>query len=134
MVQYFAIVEKDDDSAFGVTFPDIEGCFSAADKLEDVLPNALEALSLYAEDAKLPKASSLETLRRRKNVREALLAGGFLLAVPVIENEARIVRANITMEAGLLRAIDEAASSRKLTRSAFLAQAARRIIESRSKN
>jgi hypothetical protein len=33
------------------------------------------------------------------------------------------------MESGMVKAIDEAASARKLTRSAFLAQAARHEIE-----
>jgi len=39
------------------------------------------------------------------------------------------VRENVTFERGLLRAIDEAAKDRSLTRSAFLANAARREIE-----
>lgn len=39
------------------------------------------------------------------------------------------MRVNVTFERGLLRAIDEAAKDRSLTRSAFLANAARREIE-----
>ena len=50
-----ALVHKDDDSGFGVQFPDAPGCFSAADTLVDVLPNAAEALSLYFEDAPVPR-------------------------------------------------------------------------------
>ncbi len=40
MKYFYALVHKDDDSAFGVTFPDLPGCFSAADRIEDVVPNA----------------------------------------------------------------------------------------------
>lgn len=128
MPQYFALVEKDTGSAYGVRFPDVPGCFSAADKLDDVVSNAIEALSLFAEDEALPRPRNLESIRELADIKEALAEGAFLVAVPMIENDARVVRANITMEQGLLQAIDEAAKARKLTRSAFLAQAARHEI------
>ena len=44
---YCAIVHKDGGSAFGVTFPDLPGCFSAADCEADIVPNAMEALALW---------------------------------------------------------------------------------------
>ncbi len=50
MRYYHAVVHKDEDSAFGVQFPDPPGCFSAADEIEHVIPNAIEALSLWFED------------------------------------------------------------------------------------
>ena len=31
MRTYYALVHKDVDSAYGVTFPDLPGCFAAAD-------------------------------------------------------------------------------------------------------
>jgi predicted RNase H-like HicB family nuclease len=46
---YRAIVHKEADSAFGVHFPDLPGCFSAADMAEDVHVNATEALALWFE-------------------------------------------------------------------------------------
>jgi predicted RNase H-like HicB family nuclease len=129
MHYYIAVVHKDEDSAFGVHFPDLPGCFSAADTLDEVVPKATEALALYAEDAALPEPRSLDALRKDKAVAAHLADGAMLVAVPHIENDARVERANITMEAGLLRAVDAAAKARNLTRSAFLAQAARREIE-----
>jgi metal-responsive CopG/Arc/MetJ family transcriptional regulator len=45
--------------------------------------------------------------------------------VPLILNDTRVVSANISLERGVLKAIDEAAKRRKLTRSAFLAMAAK---------
>lgn len=129
-MQYFiGLVEKDTLSSFGVRFPDVPGCFSAADRLDDVVANASEALSLFAEDEELPEPRGIEAVRGDVEIAEALAAGAFLVAVPFIENDARVVRANITMEAGLLKAIDQTAQARKLTRSAFLAQAARKEIE-----
>jgi predicted RNase H-like HicB family nuclease len=129
MRYFIALVHKDEGSAYGVQFPDVPGCFSAADEIEDLVPNAIEALSLYAEDTALPKPRAIEQIRADKDVAAELAQGAFLVAVPVIENDAKVVRANITVELGMLKAIDAVAKSRKLTRSAFLAQAARREIE-----
>ena len=123
------VVHKDPDSAFGVSFPDIPGCFSAADDAEDIVPNAIEALSLYAEDEHLAKPRSIDDLRGDPEIAQELATGSFLVAIPLIENDARVVRANITVESGMLKAIDAAAKARGLTRSAFLAQAARQAIE-----
>lgn len=129
MQYFYAIVHKDEDSAFGVEFPDLPGCFSAADRIEDVMPNACEALELWFEDAESV------TPRRLEDIREAaatdLAAGAFVIAVPRIRRSGKPVRANISLDAGMLDAIDKAAAERRLTRSAFLADAARNEIEGR---
>lgn len=126
---YYALVEQEGDSAYGLRFPDLPAVFSAADEEEDIVANAVEALRLWAEDEALPAPSSLRAIQARDDVREALAAGAFLVRVPLIEDDTRVVRANITLEAGILKAIDEAAKRRGLTRSAFLAGAARKEIE-----
>jgi predicted RNase H-like HicB family nuclease len=129
MTHYIGIVHKDCDSAYGVSFPDLPGCFSAADDASDLLANAMEALELYAEDgAELPAASSIEVLRQRPDVGDELADGAYLLAVPLIVNAGKSARVNITLDKGLLAAIDEAAAQRKMTRSGFLAQAAAREV------
>lgn len=133
MRNYIALVEKDPDSAFGVTFPDVPGCFSAADDAEDIVANAIEALRLWAEDQSLPEPSTHGAILGMPEVREALREGAYLVSVPLIDNDTEVVRANVTFERGVLRAIDETARSRGLTRSAFLTSAARREIEARRK-
>ena len=50
------------------------------------------------------------------------------MLVPLLADPGRTVRVNVTVERGLLEQIDEAAEARGLTRSAFLAQAAREKI------
>ncbi len=130
MMQYFyAVVHKEEDSAFGVTFPDLPGCFSAADEIEDVLPNACEALELWFEDAEDVKPIRLDQVRAA--AAEELAAGAFIVAVPRIRRTGKQVRANISLDRGMLDAIDRAATERSLTRSAFLADAARNEIERR---
>jgi len=81
---YIGIVHKDRSSAYGVYLPDIPGCVSAADDLDDLLPNAMEALGLYAEDRELPTPSPIEKLHVRPEVAADLAAGAFLIAVPMI--------------------------------------------------
>ena len=130
MMQYFyAVVHKDEDSAFGVTFPDLPGCFSAADLIDEVLPNACEALELWFEDAENVVPMRLDQVRAA--VAADLAEGAFLIAVPRIRRMGKQVRANISLDRGMLDAIDRAASERSLTRSAFLADAARNEIERR---
>ena len=126
MPLHIALVHKDKTSAFGVQFPDVPGCFSAADDMDDLVANAMEALSLWGEDQPVPKARSIDALKRDKSILRELAEGAFLLAVPFVENDTRVVSANISLERGVLKAIDAEAKRRKLTRSAFLAQAAKR--------
>ncbi|MEO1746389.1 MAG: type II toxin-antitoxin system HicB family antitoxin [Pseudomonadota bacterium] len=128
---YLALVHKDTASAFGISFPDLLGCFSAADEQNAVLANAMEALELYADDIEaLPVARDIEDLKQDDKIAVELASGAYLLAVPLIRNTQKTERVNITLNKGLLSAIDAEAQRRKMTRSGFLAQAAEREIGS----
>jgi predicted RNase H-like HicB family nuclease len=131
MKYFYAIVHKDADSSFGVSFPDLPGCFSAADRIEDVLPNAAEALELWFEDQ--PEVAPMQLDQVQVAVADELAAGAFLVAVPYIRNTGKLARVNISVDVAMLDAIDRAASERSLTRSAFIAQAARNEIERRAR-
>ena len=132
MRYYLGIVHQEANTAFGIHFPDVPGCFSAADELKDLLANAAEALALHLEDEELPASRSMDALRSDADVAQDLAEGAFLLAVPFIHMSGRSAKANITMDAGLLSAIDHTASERGLTRSAFLANIARREISGKN--
>ena len=129
MIVYHAIVHKDEDSAWGVHFPDLPGCFSAADDLADVQANASEAVMMYLEGEKAPEPSAIEKIRDM--AADDLAEGAFLLAVPYVYVSNRPQRINISIDRGVLDAIDAAATARKLTRSAFLTEAARNELEGR---
>jgi predicted RNase H-like HicB family nuclease len=129
MKHFIALIHKEEGSAYGVTFPDLPGVFSAADHEEDLTANAVEAVRLWAEDQALATPSSHDEIMRRADIRDELAKGAFLMRVPFIEDSTRIVRANVTFEKGMLDAIDTAARERGLTRSAFLASCARKEIE-----
>ena len=127
MKYFYAVVHKDEGSAYGVAFPDMPGCFSAADDLNDVVPNAIEAMELWLEDQAEPEASSVE--RIRELAAEDLAAGAFLILVPRMTTNGKLTRVNLSLDMGTLAAIDAAASARRLTRSAFLAEAARNELQ-----
>jgi len=83
MRTYFAIVHKDEDSAVGVVFPDLPGCFSAGDTYDKAIANAHVALRLYAEAERnagrqLPKPRTFEALYRDSGVREEARGAPFV--------------------------------------------------------
>lgn len=131
MTQYIAIVHKDEASAYGISFPDLPGCYSAADTENELMANAIEALEFYAEDiTPMPKPSTIEELRINPDVKTELANSAYLIAIPLLKNTGKSARVNITLDKGLLEAIDDAAQTRKMTRSGFLAQAASKEIGS----
>lgn len=126
MRYYTAIVHQDGDSAFGLTFPDLPGAFAAADDWASIPDAATDALDLWFEDQPDVTPASLDEIRQRVDVRAEIVDGGVLMPIPYIAADTAVDRVNITIERGLLRAIDETARARKMTRSSFLASAARR--------
>jgi predicted RNase H-like HicB family nuclease len=119
-VYYPALVDKDADSDFGVSFPDFPGCVSAGETLEDALLGAQEALSghvalMVADGDALPRPTSLEQVTAEK---EASTVAITLLPV-VLPGRAR--RVNVTLDEALLEEIDQISDNR----SGFLAEAAR---------
>ena len=69
MAHYIAIIEDaGPDTAIGVWFPDLPGCTSAGDDIDEALNNAPEALELYVEALEedgrpLPRARTLTELK-----------------------------------------------------------------------
>lgn len=129
--RYLAVVHHDPGSAYGVTFPDVPGCFAAADEAKDIVRNAISALDDFFEDTdEAFAASTIEEIL--PTVSEDLAEGAFLIQVPLIRRNTKTVRANISLERGLLDALDAFADQLDLNRSAFIAQAVRNEITQRS--
>lgn len=51
VLQYDAVFEKESDGGYSVWIPDLPGCTSQGDSLEEALENIKEAAGLYLEDA-----------------------------------------------------------------------------------
>ncbi|MDD9983882.1 MAG: type II toxin-antitoxin system HicB family antitoxin [Gammaproteobacteria bacterium] len=125
-MHYVAVIDKDPDSAYGIRFPEVSGCFSAADTFEEIVPNAIEALSLFFEDSEPVPPRGLEAVREQ--VAEDIANGAVLMMIPYIQDRKRVVRVNLSLEKGFLDTLDEAARMRGMTRSAFVQKAAEREI------
>ena len=128
MRPYIALIHKDQGSDFGVSFPDLPGCVTAGKTLDDARELALEALVLHlegmSEDGEaIPEPSSLEAIMSIRENREAV---AYLVDVPKISSRA--VRINVTLPADVLDEIDSFAQSHGLSRSGFLARAAKKMM------
>lgn len=56
-MQYPVVVHKDPESDYGVTIPDLPGCFSAGQSLENALGEAAEAIQCHTEGLLLDGAA-----------------------------------------------------------------------------
>ncbi len=123
-MHYVAVIDKDPESAYGIRFPAVPGCFSAADTFEEIVPNAIEALSLFFEDQEPAPLRGLEAVREEAagNVAE----GAALMMIPYVWDRKRVVRVHLSLDKGFLDTMDEAARMRGMTRSAFVQKAATR--------
>ena len=121
---YPAYIHKDADSAWSATLPDFPGCFSAADEWE-ALPTAIqEAAEVYfeGEDTDISTPSSPEQWANDERFQ-----GGYwmLVDLDLSKISTRAMRLNISLPERLVKEIDTFARSENMSRSAFLARAAR---------
>jgi len=90
MRNYIAVVHKDEDSCYGVHFPDVPGCASAGDTLDEALANAAEALRFFAEDVRNMSAPrSLEDIRKDVEVEQDISEGAVFAAAPLLAGASR---------------------------------------------
>jgi predicted RNase H-like HicB family nuclease len=131
MKRYFALLDGG-PGAYGVAFPDCPGCTAMGADYNEAYANAIAALGEWVHDAlvegEAPAPSTIEALRRDPDVIAAIREGVIFLAVPLVIESGRSVKANISLDQGLLDAIDAAAKRSGLTRSGFLSSAAREKI------
>lgn len=133
MARYIGLVDAA-EGVFGVSFPDAPGCTAMGNTQQEAIDNAADALAEWVSDEladgrTVPSARSLDELGRLPEVTAALAQGAVMTMVPLILDTGRVARANISIDTGLLADIDEAARLRGVTRSAFLAAAAREKIK-----
>jgi predicted RNase H-like HicB family nuclease len=129
MPDYVALIHKDTDSDFGISFPDFPGCISAGTTLSKAVDMGKEALSGHMALIQdlghpLPEPSSFESIMADADHQNAIAV---LISVPV--GKSRTIRVNITLTNDLLQQIDDKAEREGFTRSGFLARAARHVLD-----
>jgi predicted RNase H-like HicB family nuclease len=124
-MRYPVVIHKDKKSAYGVTVPDLPGCFSAGDTLEDALTNAVEAIECHLEGLlldgdEIPPAQPVDAHVKNKD-----FAGGTwaLVTVDLSKLASKAKRINITLPERVLTLVDEQAKREGETRSGLLARA-----------
>lgn len=127
MAYYIALIHKDADSDYGVSFPDFPGCISAGSTLDEAREMGTEALTFHIEGMiedglAIPEPSDLETVMGDPENRD----GAAVLINAEIKPKA--LRVNITLPEDALREIDAYAEAQGFTRSGFLLKAARTVI------
>jgi len=113
-------------SGYDIVVPDAPGCTASADSLRGVIQAGTQALRLWAEaevsaGRSIPKPRKEDDRELKAEINDCFSMAMLWLAM----DGGRSRRINVTMEAWLLEAVDEAAKTRGLTRSAFMASAAR---------
>lgn len=128
MAYAVALIHEEQNSSFGVTFPDFPGCVSAATNLNDAIARAAVALaahvkSLGEKSQTLPALRTIDDIRRTLEINEAIIA-----AVPV-DMPGRSVPVQISLNEHLLAALDRAAKAGGVTRSEKIAEAIRASLQ-----
>jgi predicted RNase H-like HicB family nuclease len=123
-MRYPIVIEPGtEDTAFGVVVPDLPGCFSAGDTLDEAITAAEEAAAAWIDAAldageAIPAPSGLESLRQNPDFRGWLF--GVITLDPALLDDT-IERVNITLPTRVLRRLDARARAAGESRSGFIA-------------
>ena len=125
-MRYPIVIHKDRDSDYGVTVPDLPGCFSAGDTADEALGNAIEAIECHIEGLlidgeRIPPAKPIEHYRAKREFASGIWA---LVDVDLSKLSGKARRVNITLPERILAQIDSFVSRTGDTRSGFLVHAA----------
>lgn len=124
-MKYSIVIHKDQNSDYGVTFPDIPGCFSAGDSIEEAIFMAQEAAECHIEGLLLdsepiPVPIPIEKHQNNRDYQNALWA---LIEIDISKLSLKSKRVNISIPERLLNSVDHFAKNHGETRSGLLAQA-----------
>ena len=120
-------LHKDEHSVYGATVPDLPGCFSYGDTVEEALANAKEAAYFHIdgliEDGLFQDLvpSSIETLQAQDEFKDAVWV---MLEIDPTKISSQQTRFNVSWPQYLLNRVDEYTAAHHETRSGFLAKAA----------
>lgn len=126
-MMYLAYVHKDENSAYGLTFPDFPGTFSAADEFDGLPAAAQEAIELHfdGEELELPTPSAPEQWAKDKRFQDGYW---MLINIDTKKISSKPMRLNVSLPEYLVAEIDRYADAHHMTRSAFLAAAAEKAM------
>lgn len=126
MTHYVGLLGGSGD-VWGIRIPDLPGCHGGGGTAEAAIADATSA----ARDWATYQITHEVTLRSPRTLAEIMAdpeaefsAGEIGVMIPLVLDRGRSVRANVSLDAGVLEAIDAAAKQAGITRSAFIVSAA----------
>ena len=133
-MRYPVVIHKDPDSDYGVAVPDVPGCFSAGETIDEALIQAVEAIEAHLEGLLLdgepiPLPKSIEHHRSNPDYAEGIWA---LVSIDISKLSGKSKRVNITIPERLLSLLDHYAAQRGETRSGLIAEATMEYIATHS--
>ncbi|HET6251398.1 MAG TPA: type II toxin-antitoxin system HicB family antitoxin [Tepidisphaeraceae bacterium] len=128
------VIHKDPHSDYGVSVPDLPGCFSAGSTIEEAMTMAQEAIEFHlegiiADGQAIPRPKPIERHVRSRDYKGGTWA---VVSVEVGHLLSKAVRINITLPEKVLRSVDHFAQAAGETRSGLLAAAATQYIKART--
>jgi predicted RNase H-like HicB family nuclease len=124
-VRYPILIEEGSEAAaFGVVLPDLPGCFSAGDTLDEAVLAAKEAAAAWIDSAldagiAIPPPSPLAQARALPEYQGWSL--GIVELEPALFDDS-IERVNITLPKRILRRLDDLAAARHMSRGALISE------------
>jgi predicted RNase H-like HicB family nuclease len=125
-MQYLIFLHKDENSAYGVMVPDLPGCYSVGDTIEEAISNAHEAIECHIEGLLLDNDSIPLKRSIEEHIADPDLQGGVLAVVEIDTSKlsGKTTRINVSLPEIFLRQIDEYTQHHGGNRSGFLVDAA----------
>lgn len=135
-MRYPIVIHKDLDSDYGVTVPDLPGCFSAGETFDEAMTMAVEAIECHLEGMLIDNEPLLLPTTIENHVENPDFSDGIWAVVDVdlarLSGQAK--RVNITVPERILTMIDTYATAQGATRSDFIAEATLEYIANRPVN
>ncbi len=128
-MRYPVVLHKDLDSDYGVTVPDLPGCFSAGETIDEALAEVVEAIECHIEGhiegllidgEPVPSPTSIETHRDDPHYADGVWA---LVTIDLSKLSGKTTQVDVTVPERLLALVDQYAAQQGETRSGVMAQA-----------
>ena len=130
-MKFIVVLHTDDGQRYGATVPDLPGCFSGGETLDDALESVREAVDLHVEGliedgSPVPMAQTMAQHQANPDYAGCVWA---VVDVPVEKYLGPAEKINITVPRQVLARIDEFAKKKGQSRSGFLVEAARTAMQ-----
>ncbi|NQZ11071.1 MAG: type II toxin-antitoxin system HicB family antitoxin, partial [Algicola sp.] len=124
-MKYPIVIHKDLESDYGVTVPDIPGCFSAGSSVEEAIEMAKEAIECHIEglimdNDPMPISTAIDKHQQNSQYDDGIWA---MVEVDISKLSVKSKRVNITIPEYLLNTVDQYAKQHGESRSGLLAHA-----------